>query len=198
MGNLKYLTNGLLKENPTFVIVLGTCPTLAITTAAINGIGMGAATTFVLVFSNLFISLLKNFIPDKVRIAAFIVIIATFVTIVDLVMKAYTPDLYKALGIFIPLIVVNCIILGRAEAFAQKNDIIPSILDGLGMGIGFTLAITLIGSIREILGNGSIFNFRLVSENASTILIFVLPPGAFVTYGLLIAIVNRIKLRYNI
>jgi len=198
MGNIKFLTNGLLKENPTFVIVLGTCPTLAITTAAINGIGMGAATTFVLVFSNLFISLLKNYIPDKVRIAAFILVIATFVTIVDLVMKAYTPDLYKALGIFIPLIVVNCIILGRAEAFAQKNDLLPSILDGLGMGLGFTLAITLMGSVREILGNGTIFDFRLLGENASTILIFVLPPGAFVTYGFLIAIMNRIKLKYNI
>ena len=198
MGNLKYFTNGLLKENPTFVIVLGTCPTLAVTTAAINGIGMGAATTFVLVFSNLFIALLKNLIPDKVRIAAFIVVIATFVTIVDLVMKAYTPDLYKALGIFIPLIVVNCIILGRAEAFAQRNKVFPAILDGLGMGLGFTLALTLMGSIREILGNGSIFNYRLLNENASTILIFILPPGAFVTYGLLIATMNRIKLRINL
>jgi electron transport complex protein RnfE len=198
MGNLKYFTNGLLKENPTFVIVLGTCPTLAITTAAINGLGMGAATTFVLMFSNLFISLLKNYIPDKVRIAAFILIIATFVTIVDLVMQAYTPDLYKALGIFIPLIVVNCIILGRAEAFAQKNDALPSLLDGLGMGLGFTLAITLIGSIREILGNGSIFSFHLLPADATTILIFVLPPGAFVTYGFLIAIMNRFKATYNI
>jgi len=169
-----------------------------ITTAAVNGLGMGAATTFVLVFSNLFISLLKNYIPDKVRIAAFIVVIATFVTIVDLVMKAFTPDLYKALGIFIPLIVVNCIILGRAEAFAQRNNLLPSILDGLGMGLGFTLAITLIGSIREILGNGTIFNMRLLAENATTILIFVLPPGAFVTYGFLIAIMNRIKLKFNI
>jgi electron transport complex protein RnfE len=197
MGNLKFFTNGLLKENPTFVLVLGTCPTLAVTTAAVNGLGMGAATTFVLVFSNLLIALLKNYIPDKVRIAGFIVIIATFVTIVDLVMKAYTPDLYKALGIFIPLIVVNCIILGRAEAFAQKNDVWPAILDGLGMGLGFTLAITLIGSIREILGNGSIFNIPLLGENATTILIFVLPPGAFVTYGLLIAIMNRIKYKFN-
>jgi electron transport complex protein RnfE len=198
MGNLKYFTNGLLKENPSLVLVLGTCPALAITTAAVNGLGMGAATTFVLVFSNLIISLIKNYIPDKVRIAAYIVVIATFVTIVDLVMKAYTPDLYKALGIFIPLIVVNCIILGRAEAFAQKNDILPSILDGLGMGLGFTLAITLMGSIREILGNGTFFNIRLLGENASTILIFVLPPGAFVTYGFLIAIMNRIKLKFNI
>lgn len=198
MGNLKFFTNGLLRENPTFVLVLGTCPTLAVTTAAVNGLGMGAATTFVLVFSNLLISLLKNYIPDKVRIAGFIVIIATFVTIVDLVMKAYTPDLYKALGIFIPLIVVNCIILGRAEAFAQKNNVLPSILDGLGMGLGFTLAITLIGSIREILGNGSIFNIPLLGQNATTILIFVLPPGAFVTYGFLIAIMNRIKYKFNL
>jgi len=142
--------------------------------------------------------MLKNLIPNKVRIAAFIVIIATFVTIVDLVMKAYSPDLYKALGIFIPLIVVNCIILGRAEAFAQKQSIWRSVLDGIGMGLGFTLAITLIGSIREIFGNGSIFGLRLLSEQATTVLIFVLPPGAFVTYGLLIAIMNRIKLRLNI
>lgn len=193
MGNFKHFTNGLFKENPTFVLVLGTCPTLAVTTAAVNGIGMGAATTFVLVCSNILISLLKNLIPDKVRIAAFILVIATFVTIVDLVMKAYTPDLYKSLGIFIPLIVVNCIILGRAEAFAQKNKLMPSILDGLGMGIGFTLAITLIASIREILGNGSIFGIRLMAEHATTILIFVLPPGAFITYGFLIAIMNKIK-----
>jgi electron transport complex protein RnfE len=193
MGNIKYLTNGLFKENPTFVLVLGTCPTLAVTTAAVNGIGMGAATTFVLVCSNILIALLKNLIPDKVRIAAFIVVIATFVTIVDMVMKAYTPDLYKSLGIFIPLIVVNCIILGRAEAFAQKNKVMPALLDGLGMGIGFTLAITLIASIREILGNGSIFGISLLAEQATTILVFVLPPGAFVTYGFLIAIMNQVK-----
>lgn len=198
MSQLKYFTNGLFKENPTFVLVLGTCPTLAVTTAAINGIGMGAATTFVLVFSNLLIAALKNVIPNKVRIAAFIVIIATFVTIVDLVMKAFTPDLYATLGIFIPLIVVNCIILGRAEAFAQKNSVLPAILDGLGMGIGFTLAITLMGSIRELLGNGSIFNIKLIAEDANTILIFILPPGAFITYGYLIAIMNRIKKSYNI
>jgi len=198
MSSMKYLTAGFLKQNPTFVLVLGTCPTLAITTAAANGIGMGAATTFVLVFSNLFIALLKNVIPDKVRIAAFILVIATFVTIVDLVMNAYTPDLYQTLGIFIPLIVVNCIILGRAEAFAQKNSVWNSILDGLGMGIGFTVAITLIGSIREILGNGTFFNIPLLKENATTVLIFVLPPGAFITYGFLIAIVNRIKKHFNI
>jgi len=198
MSNLKYFTNGLLKENPSFVLVLGTCPALAVTTAAMNGIGMGAATTFVLVCSNLLIASLKNFIPDKVRIAAFIVIIATFVTIVDLVMKAFTPDLYKTLGIFIPLIVVNCIILGRAEAFAQKNSILPAILDGFGMGIGFTLALTIMGSIREILGNGSIFDIRLVSQDTKTILMFILPPGAFLTYGYLIAIMNRFKQKYNI
>ena len=150
MSNLKYFTNGFIQENPSLVLVLGTCPTLAVTTAAMNGIGMGAATTFVLVCSNMLIAALKNYIPDKVRIAAFILVIATFVTIVDLVMKAYTPDLYKTLGIFIPLIVVNCIILGRAEAFAQKNSIVPAILDGLGMGIGFTLAITIMGAIREV------------------------------------------------
>ena len=198
MSNIKYFTNGLLKENPSFVLVLGTCPALAVTTAAINGVGMGAATTFVLVCSNLLISILKNYIPDKVRIAAFIVVIASFVTIVDLVMKAYTPDLYKALGIFIPLIVVNCIILGRAEAFAQKNKIFPAILDGLGMGLGFTLALTLMGSVRELLGNGSIFNVKLVSESTSTYLLFILPPGAFITYGLLIAIMNRIRVKLNI
>jgi len=198
MSNLKFFTNGLLKENPSFVLVLGTCPALAVTTAAMNGIGMGAATTFVLVCSNLLIASLKNFIPDKVRIAAFIVIIATFVTIVDLVMKAFTPDLYKTLGIFIPLIVVNCIILGRAEAFAQKNAVIPAILDGLGMGIGFTLALTIMGSIREILGNGSIFDIRLVSQDTRTMLLFILPPGAFLTYGYLIAIMNGIKRKYII
>jgi electron transport complex protein RnfE len=197
MGNLKHLTNGLIKENPTFVLVLGTCPTLAVTTAAINGIGMGAATTFVLVCSNLLIALLKNVIPDKVRIAAFILVIATFVTIVDLVMKAFTPDLYKALGIFIPLIVVNCIILGRAEAFAQKNKVLPAVLDGLGMGLGFTLAITLLASIREILGNGTLFNLQLTGENAATVLVFILPPGAFITYGFLIAMMNLIKLKFK-
>ncbi len=197
MSNARYFTDGLVKSNPTFVLVLGTCPTLAVTTAAINGIGMGAATTFVLVFSNLMIAALKNLIPDKVRIAAFILIIASFVTVVDMVMKAYTPDLYNTLGIFIPLIVVNCIILGRAEAFAQKNSVGPAILDGLGMGIGFTLAITLIASIRELLGNGSIFNVKLVGDDISTILLFILPPGAFITYGFLIAIMNRLKAKFG-
>lgn len=197
MKNLTYFTDGLVKSNPTFVLVLGTCPTLAVTTAAMNGIGMGAATTFVLVCSNLFIAALKNVIPDKVRIAAFILIIASFVTVVDLVMKAFTPALYDTLGIFIPLIVVNCIILGRAEAFAQKNKVLPSILDGLGMGIGFTLAITLIASIRELLGSGSIFNMPVVSEKVSTILLFILPPGAFLTFGYLIAVMNRLKVKFE-
>lgn len=198
MSRLSYFTNGLLKENPTFVIVLGTCPTLAVTTSAFNGIGMGLATTFVLTSSNLLISLLRNLIPDKVRIPSFIVIIATFVTIVDLVMKAFLPDLYQALGIFIPLIVVNCIIMGRAEAFAQKNTPLPAILDGLGMGVGFTLALTLLASVREILGNGSIFNIKLVSENASTILVFILAPGAFIAYGYLVALVNILKKKLSV
>jgi electron transport complex protein RnfE len=197
MSNIKHLVNGIIKENPTLVLVLGTCPTLAVTTAAENGIGMGAATTFVLVFSNLFIALLKNLIPDKVRIAAFILVIATFVTIVDLVMKAFVPALYATLGIFIPLIVVNCIILGRAEAFAQKNKPLPAILDGIGMGLGFTLALTVMASIRELLGNGTIFNIPILPEGSTTILIFILPPGAFITYGYLIAIMNRFKAKYN-
>ncbi len=193
MSNLKFLTNGLLKENPSFVLVLGTCPALAVTTSAINGAGMGAATMFVLICSNILISLLKNLIPDKVRIVAFIVVIASFVTIVDLSMKAFVPDLYKSLGIFIPLIVVNCIILGRAEAFAQKNATFPALLDGIGMGIGFTLALTIMGSIRELLGSGSIFDIKLVSETTKTMLLFILPPGAFLTYGYLIAIVNKLR-----
>lgn len=198
MSNIKHFLNGIWKENPSFVLVLGTCPALAVTSEAFNGIGMGAATTFVLLFSNIFVSLLKNVIPDKVRIPAFIVLIATFVTIVDLVMQAYVPELYATLGIFIPLIVVNCIILGRAEAFAQKNSIGSSILDALGMGIGFTLALTLMASIRELLGNGSIFGIKFLAEGAKPILIFVLAPGAFLTYGYLIAIMNRIKSKYKI
>lgn len=193
MSSMKQLFNGIWKENPALVLVLGACPTLAVTTEAFNGMGMGLATTFVLFFANTFVSLLKNLIPDKVRIAGFIIIIATFVTIVDLVMKAYIPDLYQTLGIFIPLIVVNCILLGRAEAFAQKNSIVPAMLDGLGMGLGFTLALTLMGGVREILGNGSLFGLKFVSENAKTMLLFIMPPGAFFTFGYLIALSNRIK-----
>lgn len=197
MSALKEFTKGFVKENPLLVLVLGTCPALAVTTSAINGLGMGMATTFVLTMSNILISLLKNFIPNKVRIPAFIVIIATFVTIVDLVMKAFVPDLYKALGVFIPLIVVNCIILGRAEAFAQKNNVFYALLDGLGMGLGFTLAIFTMGSIREILGNGSIFDIKFLSAEASTILIFIMPPGAFLTFGYLMLLMNKLKAKFN-
>jgi len=193
MSNWKTFTKGLIKENPILVLLLGCCPTLATTTSAINGMSMGLATTFVLIMSNLVISLLKNFIPDKVRIPCFIVVIASFVTVVQLVMQAYVPDIYETLGLFIPLIVVNCIVLGRAEAFASKNPVWPSILDGAGMGLGFTFALTMLGSIREVLGSGSIFNWRFLPEDANTILIFVLAPGAFIALGYLIAIVNRLK-----
>ena len=193
MSNWKTFTKGLIKENPILVLLLGCCPTLATTTSAINGMSMGLATTFVLIMSNLVISLLKNFIPAKVRIPCFIVVIASFVTVVQLVMQAYVPDIYETLGLFIPLIVVNCIVLGRAEAFASKNPVWPSILDGAGMGLGFTFALTVLGSIREILGSGSVFNWRFLPEDAQTILIFVLAPGAFIALGYLIAIVNRLK-----
>ena len=193
MSSWKTFTKGLIKENPILVLLLGCCPTLATTTSATNGMSMGLATTFVLIMSNLSISLLKNFIPDKVRIPAFIVVIASFVTVVQLVMQAYVPAIYETLGLFIPLIVVNCIVLGRAEAFASKNPVWPSILDGAGMGLGFTLALTILGAIREILGNGSVFNWRFLPEDANTILVFVLAPGAFIALGYLIAIVNKIK-----
>ena len=197
MSSWKTFTKGLIKENPILVLLLGCCPTLATTTSAINGMSMGLATTFVLIMSNLSISLLKNFIPDKVRIPAFIVVIASFVTVVQLVMQAYVPAIYETLGLFIPLIVVNCIVLGRAEAFASKNPVWPSILDGAGMGLGFTLALTILGAIREILGNGSVFNWRFLPEDANTILVFVLAPGAFIALGYLIAIVNKIKNSYK-
>ena len=193
MSNWKTFTKGLIKENPILVLLLGCCPTLATTTSAINGMSMGLATTFVLIMSNLSISLLKNFIPDKVRIPCFIVVIASFVTVVELVMKAYVPAIYDTLGLFIPLIVVNCIVLGRAEAFASKNPVLPSILDGAGMGLGFTFALTVLGSIREILGSGSVFDYAILPEDAKTILIFVLAPGAFIALGYLIALVNRLK-----
>jgi len=190
MSNLKHFTNGILKENPTFVLVLGTCPTLAVTTAAINGIGMGLATTFVLVFSNLFVALLKNYIPDKVRIAAFIVVIATFVTIVDLMMKAFVPDIYKTLGIFIPLIVVNCIILGRAEAFASKNTPFRSVLDALGNGTGFLIALILMSGIREILGSRTFLGMQVLPNGFEPWTIMILPAGAFLTFGLLMGFSN--------
>jgi len=188
---LKTFTNGLLKENPTFVLVLGMCPTLATTTSALNGMSMGLATMFVLVCSNVVISLLKNLIPDKVRIPAFIVVIATFVTLVQLAMQAYVPAIYDVLGLFIPLIVVNCIVLGRAEAFAAKNSVGLSALDGLGMGLGFTLALTLLGAIREILGAGKIFGTQIYDSTYTT-LIFVLAPGAFIALAYVMAIVNKL------
>jgi electron transport complex protein RnfE len=194
--NLNILTNGILKENPVLVLLLGMCPTLATTTSAINGFGMGAATMFVLVCSNLVISLCKNIIPDKVRIPAFIVIIASFVTVVQLIMQAYVPSLYDSLGLFIPLIVVNCILLARAEAFASKNSPLSSILDGVGMGVGFTFALTLLGSIREFLGTGKIFNQIIFPEDYG-LLTFVLAPGAFIVLGFLIVVVNKLKTTKN-
>ena len=192
MNYLKTFTNGLLKENPTFVLLLGMCPTLGTTTSGMNGLGMGLATTFVLIGSNVVISLLKNLIPNKVHIPAYIVIIATFVTILQMVMEAYMPALYESLGLFIPLIVVNCIVLGRAESFAAKNNHFASFLDGAGIGLGFTFALTLLGSVRELLGTGNVFSFRLFPENYG-MLIFVLAPGAFIALGYLIAIINKLQ-----
>lgn len=192
MNQWKNFTKGFIKENPVFVLLLGMCPTLGTTTSAINGIGMGLATAFVLVMSNLAISSVKNFIPDKVRIPSFIVIIASFVTIVDLSMNAYLPALHEQLGLFIPLIVVNCIVLGRAEAFASKNSVGSSIIDGLGMGLGFTFALFLLGATREILGSGSIFGMKFIGDNDG-MLVFVLAPGAFIALGYLIAIINKLK-----
>lgn len=184
---------GLYKSNPVFVLALGLCPTLAVTTAAINAIGMGAAATFVLLGSNILVSLLKDVIPNKVRIPAYIVIIATFVTIVELVMHGFFPPLYKALGIFIPLIVVNCIILGRAEAFANRNGLMASILDALGMGAGFTIALLILGSIRELLGNGTIFGKMVMGTSYEPVLVFILPPGAFITLGVLMGLFSWIE-----
>lgn len=191
MNQLQNFTKGFIRENPILVLVLGTCPTLATTTSSLNGLGMGVATTFVLAGSNVVISMLANVIPDKVRIPAFVVIIASFVTVVDLLMQAYVPDLYVTLGIFIPLIVVNCIVLGRAEAFASKNSVVSSLFDGLGMGLGFTLALGVLGAFREIVGSGSIFGQKFIPGDG--ILVFILAPGAFIALGFLIAIVNKIK-----
>jgi len=186
------LLNGIIKENPTFVLLLGMCPTLGTTTSAANGLGMGLATLFVLPCSNAAISALRNLIPDKVRIPTFIVVIATFVTMLEMLMKAYVPALYASLGLFIPLIVVNCIVLARAEAFASKNTVFDSTLDGVGIGMGFTLALTLLGSVRELLGTGKLFNLTIFPENYG-ILIFVLAPGAFIALGYLIALINRLN-----
>ncbi|GAB1405887.1 electron transport complex subunit E [Lentimicrobium sp.] len=191
MNRMEFFLRGLLRNNPVLVLLLGMCPTLGVTTSAINGMGMGLATTFVLVMSNIVISLVKNLIPDKVRIPAFIVIIASFVTVVDLVMAGFAPALHEQLGIFIPLIVVNCIVLGRAEAFASKNTPFNAMLDGLGMGLGFAFALTLLGTIREVLGSGTFFGIKFIQGDA--ILIFVLAPGAFIALGYLIAIINKLR-----
>jgi electron transport complex protein RnfE len=191
VNQISNFTKGFIKENPVFVLFLGLCPTLGVTTSAINGMGMGLATTFVLVMSNLVVSLIKNFIPDKVRIPAFIVVIASFVTVVELTMQAFVPSLFDALGLFIPLIVVNCLVLGRAEAFASKNKLFSSLVDGFGMGFGFTFALMILGGVREILGSGSIFNYKFIEGDG--MLIFILSPGAFIALGYLIVIINKLK-----
>lgn len=205
MSQLKNFTKGFFKENPVFVLFLGLCPTLGVTTSAFNGLGMGLATTFVLVMSNLVVSVIKSYIPDKVRIPSFIVIIASFVTIVELTMQAYLPSLFEQLGLFIPLIVVNCIVLGRAEAFASKNNVFSSVIDGLGMGFGFAMALTLLGGIREILGSNAIFGWKIAEgiakifnpdttyQQGDGMLVFVLAPGAFFVLGYLIVLVNKIN-----
>ena len=192
MNNFKVLMNGIVKENPTFVLLLGMCPALGTTSSAINGMGMGLATMFVLICSNVVISLIKNLVPDMVRIPIFVVVIASLVPLLQMLMQAYVPALYATLGLFIPLIVVNCILLGRAEAFAAKNNPLSSFFDGLGMGLGFTIALTLLGGVREFLGTGKIFNLAVMPEEYG-MLIFVLAPGAFIVLGYLIAIVNRLK-----
>lgn len=192
MSNLKILMNGIITENPTFVLLLGMCPTLGTTSSAINGMSMGLATMFVLICSNVAISALKNVIPDMVRIPGYIVVIATFVTVVQMCMEAFIPALYASLGLFIPLIVVNCIVLGRAEAFAAKNGVVASAFDGIGIGLGFTIALTLLGAIRELLGTGKLFNLTIMPEQFGS-LIFVLAPGAFIALGFLIAIVNKLR-----
>ncbi len=184
---------GIIKDNPVFVMLLGMCPTLGVTSSAFNGLGMGVATLFVLLMSNIVVSLIKSQIPSKVRIPAFIIIIASFVTIVEMVLEAYIPFLFEQLGIFIPLIVVNCLILGRAEAFASKNDLWSSIVDALGMGIGFTIALTILGAVREILGSGSLFDFRFVAEDANTLLLFILPPGAFIALAYLSVLFKKVS-----
>ena len=194
MNKLKIILNGIVTENPTFVLLLGMCPTLGTTSSAINGMSMGLATMFVLMCSNVVISCVKDFIPDKVRIPSFVVIIAAFVTVLQLCMQAYLPALYQSLGLFIPLIVVNCVILGRADAFAAKNNPFDSLLDGIGIGLGFTLALTLLGACRELLGTGRIFNLTIFPEEYGA-LAFVLAPGAFIALGLLIAFVNKLKTR---
>jgi len=191
MNQLQNFTKGFFRENPLLVLVLGCCPALATTSSAFNGLGMGLATTFVLLGSNTVISLLSDVIPSKVRIPAYIIVIASFVTIVDLVMQAYAPVLYETLGIFIPLIVVNCIVLGRAEAFASKNTLLSSVIDGLGMGLGFTMALGILGAIREILGSGALFGYKFISGDG--VLVFILAPGAFIALGYMIGFINRVR-----
>ena len=193
MSKLQIISKGILKENPTFVLILGMCPTLGVTSSAINGMGMGVATMAVLIMSNIVISLIKNVIPDKVRIPAFIVVIASFVTMIEMLMQAYVPSLYASLGVFIPLIVVNCIILGRAEAFASKNGVLDSALDGIGIGLGFTLSLTAIGAVREVLGAGSIFG--LTFAEGVMPLLFILAPGGFLVLGYLMVLFNRVAKR---
>jgi len=190
MNKLRILTNGIIKENPTLVLVLGTCPTLAVTTSAINALGMGFSTLFVLVCSNIAISMIRNVVPDKVRIPCYVVVIAGFVTVVSLLLQAYAPAINESLGLFIPLIVVNCIILARAEMFANKNTIFDSALDGVGMGLGFTFALLCMGSIRELIGGGTLFGITITADLFSPVAIFMMPPGAFLTFGCLIALVN--------
>ena len=185
--------NGLIRENPTFVLMLGMCPTLAVTTSAINGIGMGLSTTAVLIMSNMMISMLRKIIPDSVRMPAFIVIVASFVTIVDFLMEGFVPSLYDSLGLYIPLIVVNCIILGRAESYASKNPVIPSIFDGIGMGLGFTVGLTSIGIVRELIGSGKIFNMQILPDSYEPFTIFILAPGAFFVLACLVALQNKVK-----
>ena len=193
MKRFNILLKGIIRENPTFVLILGMCPTLGTTTSAINGAGMGIATMFVLIMSNIVISLIKNLIPDKVRIPAFIVVIASFVTVIQLLMEAYVPSLYETLGVFIPLIVVNCIIIGRAAAFASKHNVLDSALDGLGIGLGFTLSLTVIGAVREILGSGSVFGYKFIEGDG--MIAFVLAPGAFLVLGYLMVLFNKATAR---
>ncbi len=191
MSQWNNFSRGFFKENAVFVLLLGLCPTLGVTTSAFNGLGMGLATTFVLLMSNIVVSIIKRYIPDKVRIPSYIVIIASFVTIVELIMQAYVPDLFAALGLFIPLIVVNCLVLGRAEAFASKNNLITAAIDGLGMGLGFTMALVMLGAVREILGSGSLFGLKFIQGDG--MIVFLLAPGAFLALGYLIVIINKIN-----
>lgn len=195
MSKLQLITKGIIKENPTFALILGMCPTIGVTSSAINGMGMGVATMVVLIMSNMAISMIKNIVPAKVRIPAFIVVIASFVTVIEMLMKAYVPALYAALGVFIPLIVVNCVILGRAEAFASKNSIFASALDGIGIGLGFTCSLTVIGMVRELLGSGAIFGMPLVEGEGLMPLVFILAPGGFIVLGYLMVMFNKLAKR---